>query len=109
MAKRNNTQEGGIDPEARKAAHASTSAWNDWGNGSADDIRASGTDPHQNAGDMTAPTIGNAGKLTLDQRASSRHGSLGADSGPSRGAYGRGVFRPFETIAIPAATGCRRL
>jgi hypothetical protein len=83
--------------------------WNDWGNGSADNIRASGTDPHLKAGDMTAPTIGNVGKLPLDQRASSRHGSLGADSGPSRGAHGRGVFRPFETIAIPAVTGCRRL
>jgi hypothetical protein len=66
-------------------------------------------EPSCEAGDMTAPTIGNAGKLTLDQRASSRHGGFGADSGPSRGAYGRGVFRPFETIAIPAATGCRRL
>jgi transposase len=35
--------------------------------------------------------------------------SLGADSGPSRGAYGRGVFRPFETIRYSLGDWCRRL
>src|SRR3984893_2610581 len=47
----------------------------DWGKGSADNIRANGRhDPHQQAEDMTAPTIKrNAAKKTLDQRAPSRH------------------------------------
>jgi hypothetical protein len=45
---------------------------------------------------MTAPTTGATPKIALDQRASSRHGGFGADSGPTRGDPCRPAIRPFE-------------
>ena len=49
---------------------------------------------------MTAPTTGATLKIALDQRASSRHGGFGADSGPSRGDSCRRTFRPTEPFAV---------
>jgi hypothetical protein len=44
------------------------------GQGSADNIRAGGSySPQKKAEDMTAPTISATPKITLDQRAPSRH------------------------------------
>jgi hypothetical protein len=44
------------------------------GNGSADNIRAGGAySPRKKAEDMTAPTTSATPKITLDQRAPSRH------------------------------------
>jgi len=49
----------------------------DGGNGSADNIRASGLNsPRKKAEDMTAPTISATPKIALDQRAPSRHDSV---------------------------------
>jgi len=63
-----------IDPEARGIVCAVKARWCDRGNGSADNIRAGGSNsPRKKAEDMTAPTTSATPKITLDQRAPSRH------------------------------------
>ncbi|MGC1575178.1 MAG: hypothetical protein WA813_03450, partial [Beijerinckiaceae bacterium] len=66
----------------------------DRGNGSADNIRASGLNsPHKKAEDMTAPTTSATPKITLDLRVPSRHDntlrSNPAVEGQIIGAHGR--------------------
>ena len=84
--------------------------WNDWGNGSADNIRASGLHcpRKKEAEDMTAPTTGATLKIALDQRASSRHGGFGTDSGPSRGNACRRARRPIEASKLGSPTSAIR-
>ena len=56
------------------ALSAQTARCLDRGNGSADNIRASGSySPQKKAEDMTAPTTRATPKIALDQRAASRH------------------------------------
>src|SRR3984893_13641313 len=89
----------------------------DGGRGSADNIRANGRhDPHQQAEDMTAPTIKrNAAKKTLDQRAPSRHdNALGCGSSarskvatPSNGAARESTFN-FGGTGLGSLQVCAR-
>jgi hypothetical protein len=62
----------------------------DKGNGSADNIRAGGSySPRKKAEDMTEPTTRATPKITLDQRATSRHDSaLGSYVPSNRRAIG---------------------
>jgi len=78
-----------LSPTRWRASHL-RSRRRDWGNGSADNIRASG--PlilrKNKAEDMTAPTTSATPKIALDQRATSRHDN--AVSG------GSGEAQPLE-------------
>ena len=87
-----------IDPEARKAVRGGRARWNDWDNGSADNVgQRAPLSAQKEAEDMTAPTTRATLKIALDQRASSRHDGYRTDSGPSRGDPCRRAIRPKPT------------
>jgi hypothetical protein len=92
-------QESGLILKPVKPSAPVRARWNDWGNGSADNIRASGLHRprKKEAEDMTAPTTGATLKIALDQRASSRHDGYLGEKRAFRDAYRR-PSRPTATF-----------
>src|SRR5260370_14183859 len=95
-----------IDPEARGVVCAVKRVNVIWGNGSADNIRASGLySPRKKAEDMTAPTTSATPKIALDQRAPSRHDNAAGKQAP-RGANPSSV--DLRSTPSPARRPARR-